>query len=1108
MAIENNRTSSELYHENAYTNNTFSLPETERAIKSTLENSFNYLKNLQKSYISIARFNKTEADIYFDQDGRPCISLDKDFIDVSKRKPYKLSEYYNTYVGVDTLVENPDIFLLLPIVMIDNKSVFSYKVKSALDGHTDITFTHIDSIQRFLKSFHSISVTFLKNTYMHQFTTNKYIIEKYDWKLPQSVTGIEKENAYKNIFFIMRDTFESTGSNFFVANVDDEDNIIFDKEDDLIYDFLVNHKEVEITILSPDNLIELSGTREIFNRVDNKRQSSTFILEEDQWKHYKMPIPVNNILIFKRNKVTGELTYENNKEVILHYPNIYEIMSDDVDAEVYDYKIFYFYRKMQEYLEYQNFFKYIYRYFARKLSCNYEDTIVNLLYRQCEDMRMQEYFFRIFNYDDGSYLYNHGDFFTTLKPYDFDYKTEKMREFLEKNPYSFIPYGKRVAMPFQSYHLDVRNIDLKSRIRNNTIKEAKMTYDYYYFKEPFYVFMFGNESNANLDLRFFIDGLFCDSVFQLHVKDMEYLYIPVSYVKKDSHIVIERFETYTYQKKIQFVNEETPVTLTFDAKEFIKPTLYDLFVTDQDWKMLERSRFKMYALINTKEYDVSDILGVPEDNIELMINDDVIYEDPETGEVYILLDDLFDIFTEDDDGDGVGSVELGDHDTKIPSYKDSRLPLKYMPLEKLKVFCLEPDYLNKELRFIVNKVPFLTHKQMAKKGLPKIKLFNGSIPWKQAPSFVRTFVNGRFQPMEFDIIEHNPTHTYIIPRCYLYPGDILSIDVTPYSYELEFSMKEIPDNFMVKFNGALSKPFDHAYYDVYLNGRKLEEHQVKMITPDRIQFFNVKSRKNLKIYRRDRDYEYYGFTHTPHVHLDDILNSPDVPDEDKQKIIYDVIYEDIPEEDVKPGKDIEWDNENLKVIPEGIFQKYRFYLDIVLPEGIARPNGFMINKDLVKNTYTETWNLYSNKVDRVVLRPNTGCRKAKIVLMLGKAYMEDEVPNITSNIDHLLAVFGDPTLMEHISDGTIYKALLDLFSRLGIRFKVDPITGQVEAIFDYTDDEKINNLQNTLGEDQILTNIADGTVLGAISELFRKMGGITFAFNEDKSLRADFEDDE
>lgn len=723
-------------------------------------------------------------------------------------------------------------------------------------------------------------------------------------------------------------------------------------------------------------------------------------------------------------------------------------------------------------------------------------------------MKIQEFFFNFFDYKDADYFYCHGDFFSTLKPYDFDYKTDKMREFLKKNPYSFIPYGKNVAMPFQSYHLYVKNIDLEKRLRDSTIHEAKMTSDYYYFKEPFYVFMFGNESNSNLDLRFFIDGIFCDSVFQLHVKDMEYLYIPKSYVKEDSHIIIERFENYTYQERIQFSDENSPVTLIFNKKEFIKPTLYDLFVTDKDWEKLDRSKFKIYALVNTKEYDVSDILGVEEDDVDIMINDDIIYEDPDTGEVYILLDDMFDIFTEDDEDPDSGFVELGDHDTKIPSYKDSRLPLKYMALEKLKVFCIDPEYFNMELRFIVNKVPFLTHKQMTKKGLPKIKLFNGCIPWRQEPSYVRTFVNGRFQPMGFDIIAHNPTHTYIIPRCYLYPGDILSIDITPYSYELEFSMKEIPDNFMVKFNGSLSKPFDHAYYDVYLNGRKLEEHQVKLITPDRIQFFNVKSRKNLKIYRRDRDYEYYGFTYTPHVHLDDILNSPDVPEEDKQKIIYDVIYEDIPEDEVTPGKDVEWDNENLKVLPEDIFQKYRFYLDIVLPEGIARPNGFMINKHLVRDTYTETWNLYSNKINRVVLRPNIGCRKAKIVLMLGKPYMEEELPSITSNIDHILAVFGDPTLMEKIADGTIYKALLELFNRLGVRFRVDPITGQVEVIYDYTDDEKINNLQNMLGESNILTNIADGTVLGAISELFKKLGGITFAFNEDESLRADFEDDE
>lgn len=1045
MAIENNRTSSELFHENAYTNNTFSLPETERAIKSTLENSYKYLMSLQKSYISIARFTKTEQDLFFDSLYRPCISLDKDFIDSSKRKPYKMSEFYNTYVDIQTISSNPDIFMFIPLVMVDDKITFAYKVKSALDGNTDILFTGIPNNYNFMSEQHIISVVFLKNLYFHQFTTNRFVVEKYAYKLPQSITKISSDDHLSQVFFLMRDTTETYGTNFFIGQVDENNNLVLDENDDVLYDYLLNHKDIEFTILVPSHMIELSGTRQIFNRIDNNRQSATFVLEYSEWEHYKMPIPVNNILLFRRNKITDELTYENSKDIILHYPNIYEVMSDDVDAELYEYKIFYFYRNLQEYLGYENSLKYIYRYFARRLDCTYEEMVRKLLYEKNEDEKLQNYFLKFFNYEDPSYQYSHSDFFSTLKPYDFDYKTEKMKEFLEKNPYTFIPYAKKVGNPYQSYYLYVKNIDLEKRLRNDTTQEAILDEDVFYFENPFYVFMFANEGRNNLNLRFFIDGIFCDAVFQLHIGTMEYLYIPQSYIKEDSFIFIERFETYVHQDHIRFSDRSTPVTLVFDKNEFIQPTLFDLFVVDENLNDLDRSKFKIYALVNSAEYDVSDYIGVPKEDVDLVLKTESYYEDPETKELYILIGN--DTYEDDED------TVIVDLDDESEIMHTGRLPLKYISLTKLKIFCDDADYLNRDLTFIINKIPYLSINQMAKKGLPKIRLFTGDIPWKKEPSFIRTFVNGRFQPMEFDIISKKPDESYLVPRCYLREGDILSIDVTPYSYELEFYMEEIPENFMVKFNSTLSKPFDLGYYDVYLNGRKLDHQNIQLITPDVVQLFNVKSRKNLRIYRRDRDYEYYGFTKTPSVSLDEILESPDIPEPDKDDIIFDIIYNDsgIPKDEVTPGTDIEWDNENLETIPAGPFQIYRFYLDVILNQRVARPNELFIDKNLVRDSYEEVWNLYANPDrGRIVIRPNIGHRDATIVLMLGHPYDVDSGELVP-----------DPTNL-------------------------------------------INKTTELVGDTSPLVQLADGTIVGTVNELFRRMGRLAFRFNDDNSLRVDF----
>lgn len=962
---------------NAYTNNTFDLPKVETSIKLTIENSFNYLKNLQRSYIDICRFSLTEDDLYLTSDNKLCISLDKDFIEGAKRKDYRYSSLYNTFITIDTVAKNPEIFSFMPLVFIDGKSIFSFQIKSSLDGHTVIMFTHIDMIKTFFNSPHSIEVVFLKNANFYRFITNKYVLENYNWVLSKSLTGITKLNGNK-YFMFLRNTKDKYSTNIFEVNIDDNGNLIIDKNNLLIYDFFINNKEVEVCVVIPSNLYEIEGTKEIHNRIDNNRLSSLVRISPDENSYYTMPIPTQNLFILKRNKNTNELVYENNKQVILHYPNIYEIMSDDEDPDEFEYKIFYFYKQMQDMLKYENHYKYIHRYFARKMNMSFDKTFETLLYTQISDEHLQNYFFSIFDYEDADYFYNHGDFFVTKKPYDFDYKIDKMKEFIEKNPKVLEKYGKEVENPHDIYFLLVKNIDLSKRLRNDTTQEAIKDSDKYSFNDPCYVFMFRNDGLNNLDLRFFIDGLLCTECFQLHINEMEYIYVPTKYVKEDSYIEVERFETYTFLKSIEFDSTSEGVVIEFNKDEFIEPTLYDLFITDLDKNIISRQKFKIYSLIDLNQYDISDYVNDNIDFNEILMNNTVI-EDPETGEVYIDIDELF----ESDDM----SIILDSGDTILDG-NNIRLPFKYTELSKIKVFCMSEEDVGKPFLFTINKIPYLCHKKMAKSGLPKIQLFNGAVQWRQMPSYIRTFLNGRFIPMDFDIYEETPMKTYFIPKCFIDKDDVLSIDISPYSYELEFHLKEIPENFVVSFDGKLSKPFNTHYYDIYLNGKKLNDTNLQQITPDKIKLFNVSSRYNLYIYRRDRDIEYFGFKGTTSIPIDEVLNSDQFPDDDKNSIIEDIIYDHHNKEDVTPGSNTENDVDVLIDVDKATVEKYRFYIDIIIPRGVTKPNDFMINSNLIKDVYTEVYDKYSNKYDRVVMRPNISYN-AKHVLTIGKSYEEN-----------------------------------------------------------------------------------------------------------------------
>lgn len=1017
---------------NAFTNNTFDLPKVETAIKSTIENSFNYLKRLQRSYINICRFSLTEDDMYLTTDNKICVSLDKDFIETPKRKDYRLSSFYNKFVTIDTVAENQDIFSFIPLVFIDGKSIFSFKIKSSLDGHTVIMFTHIDLIKSFLNSPHSIEVVFLKNTNFYRFVTNKYALDSYNWILPISLTGITKKNGNR-YFIFLRNTENKYGTNIFQVDIDNSGNLIIDKDNLLLYDFFINNREVEVCVVIPSNLYEIDGFKEIHNRIDNNRQSSLVRISPDENSYYTMPIPTHNLFILKVNKNSGEIFYENNKQVILHYPNIYEIMSDDEDPNEFEYKIFYFYRQMQDMLKYENHYEYIHRYFKRKMNTSFDKAFESLLYQKNSDENLQNYFFSIFDYEDADYVYNHGDFFNTKKPYDFDYKTDKLREFIDTNPKVLEEYGKEVENPHDIYFLSVKNIDLSKRIRNDTIQEAIKDSDKYSFNEPCYVFMFRNDGLSNLDLRFFIDGLLCTGYFQLHVNEIEYIYIPIGNIKEDSYIEVERFNTYTFLKTIKFNSISEGITIEFDKNEFIEPTLYDLFVTDIDKKTVSRSNFKIYALVSPDEYDISDYINDMKKDSYVLIDNSVI-EDSETREIYVDIDELF---NKDDK-----SILLDANDTYVDG-SNTRLPLKYMGLTKIKVFCINEENIGKTFLFTINKIPYIYHKKMTKTGLPRIQLFNGSVPWRQMPSYVRTFVNGRFIPMDFDIYEETPMKTYFIPKCFINDGEVISIDISPYSYELEYHLEEIPEDFLISFNGELTKPFNTDYYDIYLNGRKLNDTNIQQITSDKIKLFNVSSRYNLYIYRRDRDFEYFGFNKQVSLPIDEVLNSDKFSDDDKNSIIDDIIYNNHDKEDVKEGTNTESNIDVLVDIDSSIFEKYRFYMDVIVPRGIARPNDFMINSDMIKNVYTEVYETYSNKYNRVVMRPNISY-DAKNILMIGKSY-EENFPSLSEKI----ALFmGDELEIKSVADGTLIGALVELYKQLGgISFKIEPNTLMLQAVY-------------------------------------------------------------
>lgn len=1027
--MANNEKMSFDYLNDSVKNNTFGIRETEKSIRYAVENSFGYLRDIEKSYVNIPRFNLLSSDIYIDNDFKAHIQLKKDLIESPNRERYKLSSLFNKYCDIETIVNNDDIFSYVPVVLVDGQFAFNISTKYRLDGVTDIRFENFKPSKMFMEEQHSISVTLFKNIKYYKFLISYNSISSNKWVIPHSFINKSKFTSDDAVLAFIMPVGNEFGSNINVGKIDKETGDLSFENNISIFCDKNRNKSFTIVLMSPVDMFRIDSRKQIRLRTADSNKSAVAVIGPHNFETFAKAIPSENLFIVSVNK-NNEAVLENNRSVQLHYPNIYEI--DGNDLEESSFIVFYMYKTLYDDFFYKDKLRYPYIYLTSKTdSTTVEEAVNKLLYERTNyDNTLLDYFDNIYNYDDMIYEYNHKDFFSSNESYDYEYKITKLQSII-KNDFSILSYyGRQIISPFESYYLNIKKIDLDGRLRTSTEQESDNNTDNVYkFNEECYVFAFRNDSTENLNLRFFIDGVLCTSYFILCMPETDYIYIPKSLIKSDSYIEVEKFNKYSVSFEETFTHTNDVHTLTFDNNDYISPTLYDLFITDNSYFKLDMSMFDIYVKIN--DHEQYAVKGHEDSSI--------IFQDDDTGEYYISVNDILkDIENTQDD-------------------EISKLSLKYIPLSKIKVRCIENGLINTPIKFIINKIPYIFHKTMTSAGLPKIKLFNGKVPWKETRSFVRVFVNGRFVPVNYEIEEESPTDTYFVPRCFLDVGEKMTIDISPYSYELEYSLKEIPDNFIISFDGKLSKPFNLAYYDIYLNGRKLSYNNIIRLTNNKIKVFNVHSKLNLAVYRRDRDYEYYGVTEYVPSIVDDLI---DKHPNDKDKIIDDIVNhpdnktpdkvdpndtntgqdddpddnrgggdpkDDITPSDRNPSNDTEPDiNDIVDNVTEKGYQKYMFYLNVLIPEGVVKPNTFYIDKDLMEQRYPLVYEDYSDKDSRIVMRPNI-VHDAITTLMIGKSY-EDTNP---SEITRLSSFIGDEAQLQYMADGTIIGAIKELYERLG-----------------------------------------------------------------------------
>lgn len=124
-------------------------------------------------------------------------------------------------------------------------------------------------------------------------------------------------------------------------------------------------------------------------------------------------------------------------------------------------------------------------------------------------------------------------------------------------------------------------------------------------------------------------------------------------------------------------------------------------------------------------------------------------------------------------------------------------------------------------------------------------------------SKVRMFKNGQMVPRSttisnFNSLNASGPHTF---RCLteIKPTDEFVLVISNNKYSLVYEQKLIGKDGYINMTGEISKPIDRKWYDIFINGLKLNERNIDILTPYRFMMTNINTLKNFEVYLKNLD---------------------------------------------------------------------------------------------------------------------------------------------------------------------------------------------------------------------------------------------------------------
>lgn len=943
----------------ALINNTFSLSSVEKCLRMTLDNSFSYLYRLQRSLIGYEEFHfqtkkdittKNYGDMYLDKRGRVCINFDYDLVDMNARDKYRNSTFFMSEFTQEEIQDHQDLFSRTILVMIDNQTLFDIKIRMDNGTTTVILPFKLSYILTHELEYipHDVCIMVIPNIFFSRYITNKGMLalqsrdgNGIDYIKGSSIITNRPIDEGLYFAFIQREEDQFATSFQEVEVTEDGDFHIFlnGHADGIIRESTGN---VIVTLVFFKDLYKhnlYDGNTIMANPYElNDLKTDLCVIQRKEMVPYAMPIPTENLLIMKQihdnDKLYGEWVPFTGSDAKLYYPNIYQITDPSIkNGDMY--RLYYFYQKNYV-LQYTPRFDYYHKYLKRRLGMSIEKAMNYMYFDKVTEISSddQSAFFGTFRKMLGYEWYDHKydlinyviDKSDEQEPTE--YKVARLKEFIADDPECLHKYVLEQNKISDCFYLYVNDIDLSLRYRTDTTNETDKDI-YFGDDDPRYLFVFQNpDPNKEFLSRIYIDGNLCMNYTHISYHLMEYFYIPVSEIQKDSYIEVEVFHSCVYGKQIYFPDKETPVEITITDKLEINPTLQDIYMRDSS---------------TNEVYDISKFrfVKIESDGFESPINND-----------------------------------------------DNSMKVEYSSAMHIKIYANDDSVLHRFINFNIWKSPYHIQVNVERNSYPCIYLQDYQFKFDQ--EYIQLFQNGRLVPKYLYSAKENFGSIRIQVLFQMKKGDRLSVEISPYRNKLIYFTEKIDkyirDAFIIDLTGEINKPFDAKYYDVFSNGRKLSENNIHLISPTKIALTNLTSSHYLEIYEKDRDWEYFGLDYNSHrfyFTADELIEEDFVSSSEKQEIIDDIIESTKdPSASIKENTDEE-EGIDIPLEPDRIRGIKIFYYEELLPKRLANPDIVQFNKQYIQEEYEDITNTYliSRKSSTEISEKSSTLKKYDVLLL-------------------------------------------------------------------------------------------------------------------------------